>query len=100
MQAQKFSERRGYVEKEETTEKTIAFLQKELTNSMDENRIIREEKKRVRIDMRNEQKGLLQERDEGWRKKIKEREEEWKRCWGRREAIVREEERRITVSAN
>ena len=65
LQTQKFSERREYVEKEKTTEETIAFLQKELTDSMDENRVIREEKKKVRIEMRNEQKGLLQERDEG-----------------------------------
>ena len=94
LQTQKFSERRGYVEKEKTTEETIAFLQKELTDSMDENRVIREEKKKVRIEMRNEQKKLLQERDEGWKKKIREREEEWKRCWERREVMIREEERR------
>ena len=94
IQKKKLSEHREYVEKEKTTEGTIAFLQKELTDSMDENRVIREEKKRVRIDMRNEQKKLLQERDEGWKKKIREREEEWKRCWERREVMVREEERR------
>ena len=64
LQTQKFSERKGYVEKEKTTEETIAFLQKELKDSRNENHTVREEKKKVRIDMRNEQKGLPSAREE------------------------------------
>ena len=93
LQDQKLLARRDYVKKEEETTKKIEFLQAELENGRQLYQKLREEKKQERITMRNEQKGLLEERDREWQKKTKERDEKWERCWGRREEVVREEDR-------
>jgi hypothetical protein len=94
LQDQKLLARRDYAKKEEETTKKIEFLQAELENERRLYQKLREEKKQERITMRNEQKGLLAERDRGWQNKIKERDEKWERCWKRREEVVREENRK------
>ena len=81
LQDTKLSARREYVEKEEETTKKVEFLQAELKHEQLLYQELREEKKQERISMRNEQKGLLEEKDREWQKKIKERDEKWEHCW-------------------
>src|SRR5438876_6235297 len=92
LQDTKMSARREYVEKEEETSKTVEFLRARLKHEQQLYQELREEKKQERISMRNKQKGLLEERDREWQKRVKERDEKWERCWERREGVVREEE--------
>ena len=94
LQDQKLLARRDHVNKEEETTKRIEFLQAELENERQLYQKLREEKKQERITMRNEQKGLLGERDREWQKKIKDRDVQWESCWKRREEVVREEDRK------
>ena len=94
LQDTKLSARREYVEKEEETTKKVEFLQAELKHEQLLYQELREEKKQERISMRNEQKGLLEERDRMWQERVKERDEKWERCWKRREGEVREEDRK------
>ena len=94
LQDTKLSARREYVEKEEETTKKVEFLQAELKHEQLLYQELREEKKQERISMRNEQKGLLEERDRMWQKRVKERDEKWERCWKCREGEVREEDRK------
>ena len=72
----------------------MEFLQAELKHEQLLYQELREEKKQERISMRNEQKGLLEERDRMWQERVKERDEKWERCWKRREGEVREEDRK------
>ena len=94
LQDTKLSARREYVEKEEETTKKVEFLQAELKHEQLLYQKLREEKKQERISMRNEQKGLLEERDRMWQERVKERDEKWERCWKRWEGEVREEDRK------
>ena len=94
LQDTKLSARREYVEKEEETTKKVEFLQAELKHEQLLYQELREEKKQERISMRNEQKGLLEERDRMWQERVKERDEKWEHCWKRREGEVREEDRK------
>jgi hypothetical protein len=94
LQDQKLLARRDHANKEEETTKRIEFLQAELENERQLYQKLREEKKQERITMRNEQKGLLGERDREWQKKIKDRDVQWESCWKRREEVVREEDRK------
>ena len=80
--------------KEEESKGTIEFLRAELENARQRYQELGEAKKQERISMRNEQKGLLEERDRMWQKRVKERDEKWERCWKRQEGEVREEDRK------